>query len=57
MRIETVYPKRRDGSKVTCQECGAWTLTDEGIVDLDGPPFVFYCTVSCLRTAYTREGK
>lgn len=55
MRITEVTPKRRDGTKVLCNGCGKWTQADDAIVDLDGPPYLYYCELACFRRAAKLE--
>jgi hypothetical protein len=56
MRIQKgVVPKARQGSVVFCHECQHAVEQNESIMDLDGPPFRFYCSIQCFRAERERE--
>lgn len=54
MRLAPVNPPMREGQRLLCCRCGAWT--SKPVADLDGPPFAAYYCPECAE-AVTEEGQ
>jgi hypothetical protein len=48
-------PPARNGDAVFCSTCSTRLEQKDAVLDLDGPPFRFYCDVLCLRADRQRE--